>query len=218
MNTVAIVGAGPLLGLSAARKWGGQGHRVALIARTKSRIDEYASELRGAGIHAHGWAADARDPDQLSTTFAAIEADLGAVDVLLYSPTEWLPGMTFPPLEDTPDEALNHFRLLVGGAIASVRALAPSMIARGEGTLLFTTGISAHRPIPNHGSLGIANAGLRYYSQSIVHVLAPQGVFVANLSIGLAIVRDGTKNDPDRIADRLYELAQARSETDAVYT
>ena len=46
-TTIAIVGAGPGLGMSIARRFGAEGHRVALISRRQGRLDGLAAERLG---------------------------------------------------------------------------------------------------------------------------------------------------------------------------
>lgn len=57
-TTLAIIGAGPGLGLAAARRFGAEGFNVALISRTQEHVDALATELADAGITARGYAAD----------------------------------------------------------------------------------------------------------------------------------------------------------------
>lgn len=43
MTTMAIIGAGPGLGAAVARRFGGEGHDIALIARDQGRLDTLAA-------------------------------------------------------------------------------------------------------------------------------------------------------------------------------
>jgi NAD(P)-dependent dehydrogenase (short-subunit alcohol dehydrogenase family) len=52
MPLIAIVGAGPGLGLAIARRFGREGFKVALISRAKPRLDALAAELT-AQIRSH---------------------------------------------------------------------------------------------------------------------------------------------------------------------
>ncbi len=45
MTTFALVGAGPGLGLAAARRFGTAGHHVALLSRSAQHQDNLAAEL-----------------------------------------------------------------------------------------------------------------------------------------------------------------------------
>lgn len=63
MTTFALVGAGPGLGLAAARRFGAAGHSVALLARDRGHLDDLAAALDGDRIKGRGYTADVLDPD-----------------------------------------------------------------------------------------------------------------------------------------------------------
>lgn len=87
MPTIAIVGAGPGLGLSIAKVFGGHGFDVALISRNKDKLDALVAELAETGLTAEGFPADVADPDQLTGALQAAIARFGRIDVLEFSPT-----------------------------------------------------------------------------------------------------------------------------------
>ena len=217
MSTLVVVGMGPLVGLSLAREFGRRGYKVAMIARRQHALDGFAATLATEGIEAVGFRADASDRAQLQSAFGAIKARMGPIEVLEYSPTEWGNGKLYPPLETTTETALDHFKLLVLGAITAVEEVLPDMLARGKGSLLFATGTSAHRPHPFITSLGISNAGVRNYALCLAQDLKPRGVFVATVAIGVQVERNGTKADPDRIAEAFWKLHEKQDENDVIY-
>ena len=59
MPTLAIVGAGPGMGLAIARTFGSQGYNVALIARNRAKLDDLVGQLTAQGITAAAWPASA---------------------------------------------------------------------------------------------------------------------------------------------------------------
>src|ERR687889_694925 len=67
-KVIAILGAGPGLGLSIARRFGREGFAVALVSRTSARHPAYLQELEG--IDAHAYAADV--PDMLARNAGTI--------------------------------------------------------------------------------------------------------------------------------------------------
>lgn len=218
MGTIAIVGVGPLLGMGIARKFGSQGFKVALVARRKDALDDYVRQLKALGIDAAGFPADASDPRQIADAFAEIRATFGAIDVLEFSPTNWNKGsyQATNALATTPDTALADFNLLVRGAIACAREVIPEMQARGQGTLFFTTGYSAIKPMPVITSLCISNAGLRSYAYCLSEELAGSGIHVATVSINV-FIEPGTPRDPDLIADLYWDIYQKRDRVEAVF-
>jgi short-subunit dehydrogenase len=65
MKTLIIIGAGPGLGLSLAKRFGERGFQVALVARSGARLDALANELDGLGIAGRGFVADVLDGERL---------------------------------------------------------------------------------------------------------------------------------------------------------
>jgi len=58
-----IVGAGPGIGASVARRFAREGLRLTLVARGVARLEQLAAELRGFGTTVVVHPADAADPD-----------------------------------------------------------------------------------------------------------------------------------------------------------
>jgi short-subunit dehydrogenase len=179
MGTTVVVGVGPNIGMALARAFGREGDNIGLVARSKSRLEQYAEELGAEGIKAVALPADASDPVQLTGALRQAGEILGPVTTLEYSPM----GPFTSTLETTSASALDAFCLHTVGAIAAIRAVAPAMEEAGAGTLLFTTGASAQLPMPMLGSVGIALAGLRSHLLCLHHELAPKGIYVGNVCI-----------------------------------
>ena len=148
MPVIAIVGAGPGLGSSIARRFGRERFEVALISRSAANLDRLAAELAGNGIRAEGFAADVRDRASLKEALDAAADRLGPVDVLEYSPAARGGLAMTDVLQVTAENVQPQVEFYVYGAIAAVRAVLPGMLERGRGTLLFTTGASSAVTMP----------------------------------------------------------------------
>jgi len=72
MPAIAIVGAGPGVGLSIARVFGHQGFAVALVARNEGKLDGLVAQLAEDGIEAAGFPADVMDRPSLVAAFHRI--------------------------------------------------------------------------------------------------------------------------------------------------
>jgi NAD(P)-dependent dehydrogenase (short-subunit alcohol dehydrogenase family) len=179
VKTIAIFGAGPALGLSLARRFGREGHRVALVARRQESLDALALELPGAET----FRADLLDPAQLTAAVAAIEDRFGHIDVAVWSPG----GLDQPRvsvLDIDPDELPDQLELLLLAPIRLARLLLPGMRARGDGALLYASGMSAIHAMPQLGNVGIALAGMRNYIHGAHAELAGEGVYLGVVPIG----------------------------------
>jgi hypothetical protein len=123
MPVIAIVGAGPGLGLSIARRFGREGFTVALI----SLADGGAVGRRGP----------VRPGRRAGVLPGSVRGTAG-------------PGHDgCPPV--TAENVQSQVEFYVYGAIAAVQAVRDGMLERGRGTLLFTTGASSAITMPAGG-------------------------------------------------------------------
>ncbi|MYR55296.1 SDR family NAD(P)-dependent oxidoreductase, partial [Streptomyces sp. SID625] len=174
------VGAGPGLGAAAARRFGREGHRVGLIARTSSTLSALAADLQRDGITATTACADITDTSALQTALREVERQVGAADVVLFSPRPSLDWIK-PTLATGPADIQSAVALSVAGAAATVQAVAPGMRKRGQGTLLFTTGGAAVAPHRDRAVSAIAYAAESAYVRLVNETLADDGVYVAQV-------------------------------------
>ncbi|MEV5955771.1 SDR family NAD(P)-dependent oxidoreductase [Streptomyces sp. NPDC051987] len=164
MPTIAVIGAGPGMGLAIARTFGSRGFDVALIARTKDKLQALVDQLGQEGITAEAFPADVLDRPSLTAALDAVKARFGGVDVLEYSPAPHspVPGHTLAvPSEATPDNLQPQIEYNLYGAITAAQAVLPAMREAGAGSLLFTTGGGSVDPVPMLGNVNAAAAALR---------------------------------------------------------
>jgi NAD(P)-dependent dehydrogenase (short-subunit alcohol dehydrogenase family) len=220
MPVIAIVGAGPGLALSIARRFGREGFAVALISRTPANLDRLAAELIDGGIEAAGFAGDVLDRPSLTAALAAAADRFGPVDVLEYSPAPHgaPPGLGMTDvLHVTAENVQPQVEFYVYGAITAVQAVLGGMLERGRGTLLFTTGASSAVTMPPMGDVGIAGAGLRNYALALNAALADRGVYAAHVPLAVYIGSGGPETQPDTIADLYWDLYLTRDQPERLY-
>jgi NAD(P)-dependent dehydrogenase (short-subunit alcohol dehydrogenase family) len=211
MTTIAIIGAGRGLGAAVARRFGKEGHAVALISRNQERVDGLAADLQSEGLTAKGFQADVRDPDSIARTLEKVTEVLGPIEILQYSP---LPQKDFlrPVLETTPKDLVGPVEFSIYGPVAAVHQVNPGMKYLGEdkGTILFVNGGSAVKPGKNVAGTSIAFAGQAAYAEMLHEVLGEQGIQVSQLIIGGAIEPGSKDKDPEVLAELLYDLHDKR--------
>jgi NADP-dependent 3-hydroxy acid dehydrogenase YdfG len=209
MTTFALVGAGPGLGLATARRFGTAGHTVALIARDAERLQEMTAELARDGIQARGYTADVLDLESLTAALYAAAADLGAVEILQYSPVPRADFMQ-PVLDTSADDLDAPLAFSVKGPVAAVHAVLPGMRELGRGTLLFVNGSSAVRPNPNVAGTSIAFAAESAHARMLHDTLAPENIHAAQLIIPGAIRPDAEHSSPGALAELPHLFATKR--------
>lgn len=210
MNTIAIVGAGPGLGLSLAKTFGKNGFQVALIARRKESLDQMVASLQLLEIKSKGFVADVTDEQSVILAFSLIKAEYGSVDVLEYSPI----NMEFiPPSQVTTDIANRTFEFQVLGAIASVQQVLPDMLTSKDGAILLTGGRSSIIPMPLIGSLSPMAAALRNYAYTLNEELAEKGIYAGTITVCCHI----TPEVADRIALLQWDMYQKRNRVEEIF-
>ncbi len=201
-NPVFVVGAGPGIGTSVARRFAKEGHPVGLVARTRSRLDGIVDGLRAEGHHAVAATGDITDPEDITRALGELTAALGVPEVVCFSPLPEI-GLIRPVLDTTPADVRDALALSVVGAVAVVRSVVPGMLERGSGTLLFTTGGAAVRPSAERAVSAIAYAGLTSYVGLLAETLPARGIRVGRVTI-VGAVGPGLTHEPDDVAEHLW--------------
>lgn len=195
---LVVVGAGPGVGASVARRFGREGYDVALIARSEERLTALGEALEAEGITA-GWSAlDITDADALRAAVERFGSHAGHLDVLHFNPSAFTHK---DPLTLSPDELLADVRLGVAPLLTLVQAARPFL---GVGGRVVTTGsMAADSPWNEAASLGVQKAGLRNLVRSVDETLRDDGVRAVTLTVEGTLER-GTAFDPDRVADAIH--------------
>ncbi|MFF4614295.1 SDR family NAD(P)-dependent oxidoreductase [Nonomuraea jabiensis] len=191
MPGVVIIGAGPGIGRSVARRFAREGVPVALVSRTGTTLD-----LDGV----LAYKADSADEDRLRAALDAAAAELGTPDAVVYNAAIIRP--------DTPGEAsvrahLDAWAVNVVGALVAAAHVAPAMARRGSGSFLITGGMP--EPKAQYVSLSLGKAGVRTLAALLDQEYGPSGVHVASVTVA-GPVAPGTAFDPDDIAEHYWRL------------
>jgi NADP-dependent 3-hydroxy acid dehydrogenase YdfG len=207
-----ISGVGPGTGTALARRFTASGYRVAMLARTASRLAALEQELPGA----KAYACDVADPAQVEAAIAAIERDLGAPEVLIHNAVGGAFG-TF--LEIDPQVLNRNFQVNAMGLLYLARRVAPAMTNAGKGSIVVTGNTSALRGKPAFAGFAPTKAAQRILAEAMARDLGPKGVHVAYLVIDAVIdvpwTRERFKDRPDdffikpaAIADEVWHVTQ----------
>src|SRR5262245_36584242 len=214
-NSVAVVvGVGAGLGAALARRFA-QGYAVALVARSDDVTSALAKEIRAAGGVALPVRSDAAVAAQVAAAYEQICRELGTPDVLIYNGGR----RPFGTLVDTTPEVFEEtWRGHTLGAFLWSRQVAPAMIERHHGTILFTGATAGVKPGPSSAAFAPAKFAVRGLAQVMSRDLHPQHVHVAYVNvdgaIDMPVVRQFLPNlqdedllKPSAIADAFWYLA-----------
>lgn len=204
MAGAVIVGAGPGIGLSVARRFAAAGMPVGLIARTAASTGTTRAALAATGVTVAEATADAGQDDQLTAALDALTGQLGPPEALIYNA-----GLIRHdrPGELSRDQYLTAYAINVLGAMTAAVHLAPAMAAAGGGSILITGGMP--EPDPAVTSLSLGKAGIRALTTLLASEYGSSGVHVATVTVADAVAPGGPF-DPDRIAEQYWRLHTQR--------
>ena len=199
---ITIVGMGPGVSNSVAKRFAKENFRLALIARNEERLNDYKKELESSGTEVGVFKADAGSEESLISAFENVKSGMGNTDVLHYN--------VFSMRQATSitlkyGDCIYDFSVNVAGALLASQLVIPSMIEKKEGCIFFTGGGFAIEPMPAYTTLGIGKAGLRNLCFSLFQELKSKGIHAATVTIK-GFVKPGTKWDPDAIAEEFWKL------------
>jgi NAD(P)-dependent dehydrogenase (short-subunit alcohol dehydrogenase family) len=195
-ETALIVGAGPGLSASLARRFSSAGVRVAIAARNTDKLSGLVGETG-----ARAYACDAVEPAQVADLFGAVTADLDEPDIVVYNASSRVRG---PVTDLDPAAVLSAIKISCYGGFLVAQQAAKQMVPRGDGAIFFTGASAGVKGYPNSSTFAMGKFGLRGLAQSLARELHPRNIHIAHFVIDGGIRRD---NDPraDRGPDGLLE-------------
>jgi NAD(P)-dependent dehydrogenase (short-subunit alcohol dehydrogenase family) len=214
-----IVGVGPGLGCSLARRFARAEMHVAMAARDAGKLDAFAAECSGINHQGRAYSCDATDEQAVERLFSEVEAEFGPPDLVVYNAGAFLQrGL----LETSVQEFERCWKIGCMGGFLVGRAAARVMLNRLErtgpgGTILFTGATASLRGSARFHLLAVPKFGLRALAQSMAREFQPKGIHVAHVVIdgriaGRSAVQQTTREgvddmlDPDAIAEAYYQL------------
>ncbi len=214
-RAIVVVGAGPGVSGSVARRFAREGYDTALVGVDAEVLDTLAGEVRELGAHAETAVADITDVPAATAAIHGLAERFGRVDVLHFNPSAY---RARTPLELTVPELLEDVALGVGALLTAVQAVRPYLSAGSRVTA--TGSMAADKPSHEAASLGVQKAGLRNLVHSLDATLAPEGIRAVSVTVRGSLKKEGPFT-PDRVAEAIYSAArqdEADWRTEVPYT
>ena len=216
-GSVIIIGAGPGLGSSLARRFAKEGHHVFIVRRERhsEELNLLCNEIKESGGSATAIPSDAREEKQVISLFSEVVKS-GPIDCVVFN----IGANVFFSIEETTSRVFR--KIWEMGTFAGFlvgREAAKHM--KDKGTIIFTGATASMRGGSGFAAFSSAKFGLRAVAQSLARELGPKGIHVAHTIIDGAIDHpwikenfpdiyklkevDGILN-PDHIAEAYYNL------------
>ena len=198
-----VVGAGAGIGSNVGKRFAGEGYHAVLCRRSDEEgLNRSVADIVADGGAASGFLLNAVAPDAIEERIAAVEADIGPVEVVVYNLGAQIGDRA---LADTSYKVFElGWRLATFGLFRTASAVCPLMEARGRGTILVTSSTAAVRGNKGQHSHAAAMAGRRMLCQTLNAEFGPKGIHVAHIII------DGMVDAPDTLGRMLGREAFQR--------
>ena len=203
-----VIGAGAGIGGTVARRFAREGYHACLCRRTDQEgLERMVAEIKDEGGEASGFLLNAVDDGAIEERVAAIESDIGGINVAVYNLGAQIGDRA---LQDTSYKAFEMgWRMGTFGLFRLASAVSPHMEARGNGALLVTSATAAMRGNAGQHSHAAAMGGRRMLCQTLNAELSAKGIHVAHIII------DGAVDAPDTLGkmlgpERFQELRETR--------
>lgn len=175
---VLITGASSGIGRALALHMAGEGAVVHAVARRGSLLEELAAEVARSGgtgvVVPH--VADVGEPEAAAAVVGEAERRAGrALDVVIANAGVGRQGAAHRLPRDLVAQTV---RVNLLGAITTLEAALPAMLARGDGRLAAIASLAGLAPTPSAAAYGATKAGLVAYCRALSAEVRPRGVSV----------------------------------------
>ena len=199
-KVVVITGAGGVLCSEMARAFAQAGAKVAALDLNGEAVQKLADACRAEGFACEGYPCNVLDPQMLEAVHRQVLADLGPCDILIngaggnnaratadneYQREATEGQKTFFDLD--PDGVDFVFRLNFQGSLLPTQAFARDMVARGRGSILNISSMSAYLPLTRVVAYSAAKAGITNFTQWLATYFAGTGIRCNAIAPGFLI-------------------------------
>jgi 2-hydroxycyclohexanecarboxyl-CoA dehydrogenase len=184
-RVAVITGGASGIGRAAAAAFAGEGAHVALWDLGDA-ASAAAEELRAEfPVRAIGVSADVADEDAVASALDRTVAELGSIDHLVHAAAIGSGKFGFPFTNLRPADWPRVLRVNVMGMAHVAHALAPHMVGRATGTMVFVASVAGQIGSQTDPPYSASKAANINFAQCLAKDLAPHGVRVNTVCPGM---------------------------------
>jgi len=197
-----VVGAGDHLGGAIARRFAREGFHL-VVTRRRGDLLALSSEIDALGSSATAIHSDARDEEQVSELINRVESELGPIRVVVFNVGG---NVQFDICDTTTRIYRKVWEMCALAGFLVGREVAGKMLARKEGTILFTGASASLRGGRGFAAFSGGKHALRALAQSMARELGPQGIHVGHVIVDGLIRNEATAEFlPDLYASKGHD-------------
>ena len=194
-RTALVTGASSGIGMALSKQLARQGAEVALCARREKPLRDLCGEISDAGGKARVYTLDVTDTAATIATLERADDEMQGIDLVVANAgvgkARWGGGLSW-------DDCAEVISVNVLGAVATLTALLPRMVARKRGHLVGISSLAQYRGLPNNAAYGASKAFLSSFLESLRIDLGGTGVSVTDVRPGFVRTPMTDKQELDR--------------------
>ncbi|MET8571683.1 SDR family oxidoreductase [Streptomyces sp. NPDC004783] len=211
-RTVLVTGGSSGVGLATVRALLAEGARVAACGRDADRLDKAASSLGAGPDRLYTGVCDVRDADAVRDFTERAAAHLGGrLDGLVNNAGQ---SRMKTLDETTADDWRDELELKFAGVLNPLTAARPHLRASDAAAIVNVNAVLAKQPETRLITTSAARAGILNLSASLARELAPEGIRVNSVCLGLVDTGQWTRRHAAADSGLTYEQWQAEIAAD----
>lgn len=177
-----VIGASHGLGAELAKQLARAGYSLALIARSKDKLDALSQEITAHGGFARAYAHDVTKYNEVPNLLRKIVADLGGLDLVVF-----VAGVNYPPggidkYNFENDRLMIEVNLI--GAMAWLHPISEMFQSANAGQIVGICSVAGDRGRVGNPGYNTSKAGLATYLEALRNRLTRRGVNVLTVKPG----------------------------------
>jgi NAD(P)-dependent dehydrogenase (short-subunit alcohol dehydrogenase family) len=191
-GTVLLTGASSGIGRALAIEYARRGARVMAVSRREAELSSLCDQIGATGGHAELMVCDVADPEAARAMVTEAEAKLGSLDMVIANAGV---GHSKHASRLSIEDVTRTIDVNVRGAMATLVAAIPIMLAQKHGQLVGVTSLAGRRALPGAGAYSASKAALSSFLETLRIDLAPAGNAVTDEQPGFVDTAMTKKNE-----------------------
>lgn len=192
-QAVVVTGGGTGIGRGIVRAMATAGADLVIAGRTRSTLDETATEARNIGATCHVVPTDITNPDDVAQLVDVTVNEFGRIAAWVNNAGSASADDVGPLIDLTESNWDNVVDLNMKWTFFACQAAAKSMAATGGGSIINISSRSGAAPNPNTGQYGAAKAGIDNLTMTMAAEWGHLGIRVNAVAPGVVLTPENTQ-------------------------
>jgi NAD(P)-dependent dehydrogenase (short-subunit alcohol dehydrogenase family) len=179
-----ITGASSGIGKATALAFAASGIDVALVSRSRDKLEVIATAAQASGVQAKAYVLDLAKIEQVKAGIEAIAAEFAGIDILVNNA-----GIAYTnTLEETPlSDWQQVMNLNLTSVFQCIQGILPVMRSQQGGTIINIASIAGQQPFPGWGAYSVSKAALIALSKTLSAEERQNGIRVVSICLPYGI-------------------------------